>query len=139
VLLAKPVVNSFFPYSRQHAPSSHLFSNVEDMSRFALAQLNQGQLGEVRILPVTAYEEMWTPQGDTNLPSPWERKVGLGWFLGGQEGHRLVGHGGADIGFGCGFIMAPDDGLAVVVMVNRQFPADDFSYYVMEWLLEAKK
>ena len=43
-------VNSFFPYSRQHAPSSHLFSNVDDMSRFALAHVNQGQLGEARIL-----------------------------------------------------------------------------------------
>lgn len=138
VSLSKPFVISYFPYSRQHAPSSHLFSNVEDMSRYALAQLNQGQLGETRILPTAAYEEMWTPQGDTNLPSPWEKKVGLGWFLGGQEGHRLVGHGGMDIGFGCGFIMALDDGLAVVVMVNREYPAEEFSYQVMAWLLEAE-
>lgn len=134
-----PKVNSFFPYSRQHAPSSHLFSNVDDMLRYALAQLNQGQLGETRILPAIAYGEMWTAQGDTNLPSPWERKVGLGWFLGGQEGPRLVGHGGMDIGFGCGFIMAPDDGLAVVVMVNREYPAEEFSYQVMAWLLEAEE
>jgi CubicO group peptidase (beta-lactamase class C family) len=133
-----PKVNSYFPYSRQHAPSSHLFSNVDNMLEYALAQLNQGQLGEMKILPAAAYEEMWAPQGDTNLPSPWERKVGLGWFLGGQEGHRLVGHGGADIGFGCGFIMAPDDGLAVVVMVNREYAAENFSYEVMESLLEAE-
>jgi CubicO group peptidase (beta-lactamase class C family) len=134
----KIVVNDFFPYSRQHAPSSHLFSNVDDMSRYALAHLNQGQLGEMRILPAAAYEEMWAPQGDTNLPSPWEKEMGLGWALGGQEGRRLVGHGGMDIGFGCGFIMAPDDGLAVVVMVNREYAAENFSYQVMEWLLEAK-
>jgi len=132
-------VNSFFPYSRQHAPSSHLFSNVEDMSRYALAQLNQGQLGEMRILPAAAYEEMWAPQGDTNLPSMWEKKVGLGWFIGGEEGHRLVGHGGLDVGFGCGFIMAPDDGLAAVVMTNRDYAAEGFSYLVMAWLLETKE
>jgi len=43
-----------------------------------------------------------------------------------------------DIGFGCGFIMALDDGLAVVVMVNREYPAEEFSYQVMAWLLEAE-
>jgi CubicO group peptidase (beta-lactamase class C family)/enterochelin esterase-like enzyme len=66
---SQPKVTSFFPYSRQHAPSSHLFSNVEDMSRFALVQFNRGQLGDARILPAAAYEEMWTPQGPTNLGS----------------------------------------------------------------------
>jgi CubicO group peptidase (beta-lactamase class C family) len=65
--------------------------------------------------------------------------VGLGWFLGEQDGRRLVGHGGMDIGFGCGFIMAPDDGLAVIVMVNRDHPAEEFSYQVMDWLLEAEQ
>jgi CubicO group peptidase (beta-lactamase class C family) len=108
------------------------------MSRYALAQLAQGQGEGPAILPAAAYEEMWTAQGDTNLPSPWEEEVGLGWFLGGQEGHRLVGHGGMDKGFGCGFIMAPDDGLAVIVMTNRDYEAEFFSYQVMEWLLEAE-
>lgn len=44
-----------------------------------------------------------------------------------------------DIGFGCGFIMAPDDGLAVIVMVNDENEAEDFSYQVMAWLLEAEE
>jgi hypothetical protein len=44
-----------------------------------------------------------------------------------------------DIGFGCGFIMAPDDGLAVVVMVNREYSAEAFSYQVMKWLSEAEE
>lgn len=64
-------VNNYFPYSRQHAPSSHLFSTVDDMNRFALAQLNRGEL----------------------------------------------------------------DGLAIVVMVNREYPLEDFSYRIIGWLL----
>lgn len=129
---------NFFPYSRQYAPSSTLLSNVTDMSRYALAQLNLGQLGETRILPATAYEEMWTPQIDSSLGGEWEKEAGLGWFLGEQKGHRLVGHGGDDWGFSCGFIMAPDDGLAVILMGNRQYSTEAFSYYVMQWLLEEK-
>jgi CubicO group peptidase (beta-lactamase class C family) len=132
-------INDYFPYSRQHAPSSHLLSSVEDMSRFALAQLNQGQLGTKRIVSAAAYQSMWGPEIDTTIDSPWERKIGLGWFLGEHDGHHLVGHGGGDIGFACGFIMAPDDGLAVVVMTNRQVSAEDISYQVMVWLLEAEE
>jgi CubicO group peptidase (beta-lactamase class C family) len=131
-----PVVNSFFPYSRQHAPAAHLFSNVEDMSRYALAQLNRGQLGETRILPAAAYEEMWAPQDDANVPSMWPKKVGLGWFMGSEAGHRLVGHSGADIGFTCSFLLAPDDGLAVIVMANRDYAAEGLAYRVMQRLLD---
>lgn len=85
--LSKTRVNSYFPYSRQHAPSSHLFSNVEDMSRYALAQLNQGQLGETRILPVTAYEEVWAPYGDPDFSSLWEKRWGL---AGSSESRRGI-------------------------------------------------
>jgi CubicO group peptidase (beta-lactamase class C family) len=130
-------VSPDFPYSRQHAPSSHLFSNVQDMNRFAQAQLGRGQLGWNRILPAKAYDTMWAPEIPTALHSPWEKTLGLGWFLGEHAGHRLVGHGGGDTGFSCGFVMAPDDGLAVVVMINRLDSAEDIAFNIMQWLLEA--
>ena len=128
-------VNSYFPYSREHAASSHLFSNVNDMNRFALAQLNRGALDGVRILPTSAYNIMWAPEIDTALPSPWEKQLGLGWFLGGTAEHQMVGHAGGDTGFSCEVIMVPDQGLAIVVMTNREYPLEDFSYQIMQWLL----
>lgn len=128
-------VNNYFPYSRQHAPSSHLFSTVDDMNRFALAQLNRGELDGVRILPASAYREMWAPEIPTSLPSPWEKTLGLGWFLGGPTGHPMVGHAGGDTGFSCEVIMVPMEGLAIVVMVNREYSLEDFSYRIIGWLL----
>lgn len=131
-------VSPDFPYSRQHAPSSHLFSNVQDMNRFAMAQLNRGRLGDVEILPASAYDVMWHPEIATTLYSPWEKTLGLGWFLGEDKGHRLVGHGGGDTGFSCGVVMAPDDGMAVIVMINRLESAEDVAFTVMDMLLKAK-
>lgn len=127
-------VNSYFPYSRQYAPSSHLFSNLEDMERFALVQLEAGASTR-SIMPPSAYKTMWTSEIATSMPSPWEKTLGLGWFLGGTPQHRLVGHAGGDIGFAAEFIMAPDDGTAIVVMVNRQYFVEEFSYQIMRWLL----
>lgn len=135
---AQTGVNSFFPYSRQHAPSSHLLSNVADMNRFALAQLNRGQLGEVRILPAAAYEEMWGTTYEYNLPSPPETGYGLGWGIGELAGHRMIDHGGLDIGFHSEFLMAPDDGLSIIIMANRDYDSWDLQIQVMQWLLETK-
>lgn len=128
-------VNRFFPYSRQHAPSSHLFSTVDDMNRFALAHLRYGELDGVRVLPASAYAEMWSPQIHTNMPSPWEQQLGLGWFLGEVDGHRVRGHAGGDTGFAGELMLAPDDGVAVVAMVNREFYVEEFSTQIMHWLL----
>jgi CubicO group peptidase (beta-lactamase class C family) len=129
-------VNPYFPYSRQHAPSSLLLSNVDDMMRFALAQMNRGELDGVRIVDASAYKTMWHAEIPTAIESPWERNVGIGWFMGEHGKHFLVGHGGGDVGFGCGFVMAPDEGLAVIAMINRSASAEDISYKVMAMLLE---
>jgi len=130
-------VSDFYPYSRQHAPSSHLFSTTEDMSRFALAQLGRGCLGEARILPPNAYDGMWAPQVPTAIESVWERQLGLGWFVGARAGHRLVGHEGQDTGYASELLLAPEDGVAVVVMANRQVSLEVFAFQIMCWLLDS--
>ena len=133
-----PKVNSYYPYSRQHAPSSHLLSNVDDMNRFALAQLNRGQLEGIRILPATAYEEMWGTTCALNITTPPDTGYGLGWGIGELAGHRMIDHGGLDIGFHSEFLMAPDEGLSVIIMANRDYETWDLQIQVMQWLLEAR-
>jgi CubicO group peptidase (beta-lactamase class C family) len=129
------VVNAYYPYSRQHAPSSHLFSTVRDMSRFALAMLDQGRAATPGVLPEDAFARMWTPEIATNMPSPWEKQLGLGWFLGNTGSHRLVGHAGGDTGFGSDFILAPDDGVAVTVMVNCDQEVEGLTLEVVRRML----
>jgi len=112
-------VSEVFPYSRIHAPSSTLYSNVEEMNRFALANLNLGQLGGRRILKASSYEQMWRlPAGVENSEEFPFGKVGLGWFVYKYRGHRFVGHAGADIGFNTFLLLAPDERSGVVVMGN---------------------
>lgn len=126
------VVNNYFPYSRQHAPSSNLMSNVNDMARFALASLNHGQLGNTRILSTAAYDEMWGKAYDINIP---DNKYGLGWIISQLTGHQLIGHGGEDIGFQNAFILAPKDGIAVMIMTNQQYGDWGLLIQLEQWLL----
>ena len=103
-------MNDFYPYTRQHAPSSGLFSNVDDMLRFAQVHLNHGRLGDAQILPAAAYDELWTPDKVADY--------GLGWQVH-DAGYVIVGHGGPCIGFGSSLWLAPDRGVAVVVLANQ--------------------
>jgi CubicO group peptidase (beta-lactamase class C family) len=65
-------VVQFYPYNRAHTPSSNLHSNIEDMSRWAIANMNRGELDAARILKDSTYDLMWKPAAERR------REVGAG-------------------------------------------------------------
>src|SRR5438067_5335427 len=115
------VVSKIFPYNRAHSPSSTLYSSIEDMSRWAIANLNHGELDGQRILKRETAESMWRP-----VVAAFNLKEGISWFTTEKQGHRLVLHSGGDVGFESLVMLAPDDALAVVAMSN--FAANDKTY-----------
>jgi CubicO group peptidase (beta-lactamase class C family) len=106
------IVSPVYPYNRMHAPSSTLHSNLVDMSRWAMANLRRGELGGKRILKASTYDVMWKPTGDEKRP------VAISWFQGERGGHRTIAHGGGDTGYRSHLLLLPDDGMAVVIMIN---------------------
>ncbi len=117
----KVVVSKIFPYNRAHAPSSTLYSSIEDMSRWAIANLNRGELDGKRILKRETVDAMWRPVVDA-----LSMKEGISWFTTDKQGHRFVLHSGGDVGFESLVVLAPEDGVAVVGMSN--FAASDKNY-----------
>src|SRR5205823_872917 len=115
------VVSKIFPYNRAHSPSSTLYSSVEDMSRWAMANLNHGELDGQRILKRETAESMWRPVVDA-----LGMKEGISWFSTVKQDHRFVLHSGGDVGFESLVILAPDDAVAVVAMSN--FASSDSNY-----------
>jgi CubicO group peptidase (beta-lactamase class C family) len=117
----KIVVSKVFPYNRPHAASSTLYSSIDDMNHWARANLNRGELNGKRILKTSSYDAMWKPYADVGEISPLvpsDMKIGLSWFLREENGHRLVNHGGGDLGFHSFLLLAPDDSISVVAMSN---------------------
>lgn len=106
-----------YPYNRRHAPSSTLNSNIEDMSRFALAMLHGGRLGDARILGADAMQEMWSVAWVS--PEDQEKTASLGWNVGRPWGGILsASHGGHDDGFRSFLYIAPEEGVAVLLASN---------------------
>jgi CubicO group peptidase (beta-lactamase class C family) len=105
-------VSKVFPYNRMHSPSSTLYSNVLDMCRWAMANLNRGELDGKRILKPSTYDLMWKPAGEQ-----WQQ-IGISWFLRKHKEYRVVTHSGGDVGFVSNLVLIPDKSIAVVMMSN---------------------
>jgi CubicO group peptidase (beta-lactamase class C family) len=119
-----------YPYNRAHSPSSNLHSNALDMARWAMANLNRGELDGKRILKASTYDLMWKPAADVEFCRGADRsnctksseQVGISWFLETKDGHLIVSHGGGDDGFITGLVLIPDQDAAFVYMQNSAHP-----------------
>ena len=104
-----------YPYNRAHTPSSNLHSNVEDMARWILVNLNRGELDGRRILKSPTYDVLWKPAA----PVPGRNwHVGISWFLADSSGEEIVMHSGGDDGFTTHLAFAPALKTGVVMMAN---------------------
>jgi CubicO group peptidase (beta-lactamase class C family) len=112
-------VSAVFPYNRAHAPSSTLCSNVPEMCRWALANLNGGALDGARILSRESLEAMWQPV------ARWDPErhewMGLSWSSEAYRGRRVISHGGSDTGFRSQLFLVPEAGVGSVAMSNADF------------------
>jgi CubicO group peptidase (beta-lactamase class C family) len=120
-------VSEHYAYNRAHGPSSTLYSNVVDMSRWAMANMNRGELEGRRILDASSYELLWVPAVEAGVGDGSPRYIGLSWFLSGFAGYQTVSHGGRDTGYQTNLVMVPDAGVAVVVLSNYSGPDDAVS------------
>ncbi len=116
------LVSDHYAYNRRHGPSSTLHSNVVDMSRWAIANMNRGELEGTRILNASSYELLWEPAVMVGIKNRRRVQLGLSWFLSGFNEQPIIFHGGGDIGYRTNLIMAPEAGVAVIVLSNYWGP-----------------
>ena len=105
-------VSKVFPYNRMHSPSSTLYSNVLDMSRWAIANMNRGELDGKRFLKASTYDLMWKPAAEQF------QQIGISWFLNKYKDNAVVTHSGGDTGFVSNLVLLPEKKIAVVMMSN---------------------
>ncbi|MFX1680670.1 serine hydrolase [Mitsuaria sp. CC2] len=97
------------------APAGSLSATGADMGRFMLAFLQQGQLGEARLLKPETVKQM---HGQLTKPMPDLLGIGLGFYQHDINGHRVVGHGGDTILFHTDLLLFVDDGIGLYISVN---------------------
>ena len=104
-----------------HNPAGFGLSTVLDMANFAMMHMNGGRFRDQQLLSAALVAAMQTIEGD--LYSMSKSGYGLPFLIHSYRGIQRVSHNGDVPSFGSLFYMAPDEGLAVIMLVNR---IDDF-------------
>ena len=103
-----------------------IFSNVADMSKWMLAQLNRGKYGtdlKTTLFSLKNHNEMWRLHTvlETNRFPRYNSHFngyGLGWFLTDVKGNLKVSHTGGLPGMVSEVTMYPDLKLGIVILTN---------------------
>jgi len=108
-------------------PAGSINSNIKDMARWLLLNLNQGKYGGIQVISKASFEEMVTPQiieGPERIGFPCKfpelqfHTYGLGWFIESFRGHKMVHHGGGIDGFSALVSFMPDEKVGMVILTN---------------------
>ncbi len=122
-------LNEYFPYTRRHAASGTLLSNIKDMCRFAVAILNGGIIDGNRILSESSLKMMLTQQNDN--------PAGLSWHVQQVDSTTtLIFHAGGDPGFRTELILIPEKAMGVVIMTNSwEHQIEPLAYKALNYML----
>ena len=97
-------------------PAGSIFSSALDLSRFAIAFMNDGTLDGRQVLSPKLIATMSSPHA--RIPGT-DRSYGYGLDLSVDRGVRWVQHGGSRAGYGSTIRMAPAQKFAVIIVANR--------------------
>ncbi|MDN5283857.1 MAG: hypothetical protein JWR38_131 [Mucilaginibacter sp.] len=105
------------------APAGAISSSASDMSKWVLALLNNGKVGNRQVIPQAAIQATREPQdivgsqyhlnGENNF-----QLYGLGWFIQDYSNHRLIMHDGGVSGYLSSVTLSPQDNLGIVILTN---------------------
>ena len=70
------------------------------------------------ILKKDNWEKLWQPFIKTSNKATSKEYYGFGWAIDEYHGHKLIVHGGANIGFRSVFARFVNDGLSIIILTN---------------------
>ena len=123
------------------APAAAVISNVEDMSKWLILQMNDGIYKGDAILSAKQMYEMHSTQTPDNLNPGWARyfpgqhfnTYGLGWSLFDYKGVKVVNHSGGADGMISQTMIVPEKKFGIVILTNSvNYLPTALMYYVLD-------
>lgn len=112
-----PVIVRPFYNNVAQWPAGSIFSNMNDLSRWVIAFMNDGRLDGQQTLTSSMIKQMSTPH--IAVPGDTESFYAYGLTRFRYQGLDFVAHGGFSRGYGSMIQMVPERKFAVIVLTNK--------------------
>jgi CubicO group peptidase (beta-lactamase class C family) len=114
--LAGEVLPTYFHADPGLAPAGGINTNVMDLARFLLTQLNRGTAPDgARVVSAAHLVETWQPQVEAFQDTAYA----LGWFVETYQDVELIWHDGDVLGFKSLLIFIPEARVGLALVTNR--------------------
>jgi hypothetical protein len=117
------------------APAGAISSSANDMSKWVLALLNDGKVGQRQVIPWAAIQATRQAQdiigSETHLNGETDYALyGLGFEIEDYHNHRIVMHTGGVNGYLSSVTLIPKDHLGIIILTNTD--QNDF-FEALKW------
>jgi hypothetical protein len=107
-------VPTHYQYNPSQLPSGYMISSAEDMSHFLIAQLNNGQFGDHRLLSARSVASMREPGTSRGRDGYY----GFGWVIAPKGDVPAVWHDGVNTNYHSLLLMQPQNRRGIVILMN---------------------
>lgn len=127
--------NSVPPYVYPYRASGGLFSTVEDIARFAIAEMSPPNTRQLKVLSEEGIQTMRIPQIKTSGIFGFVAEgYGFGHFIETlSDGKKAVWHGGQGHGWMTHFHFVPETGDGIVIFTNSQRSWPLIAHILDDW------
>jgi hypothetical protein len=134
----KPQVVRPLPNDARLYPAGTMYSSLNDLSRFAMAFLNEGKLDGKQVFARSVIQQMSTPRAK-QLSATDATSYGYGLFINDYRGVHTWWHEGSMTGYMAFMLFAPEQRVAVIVLSNTNgVSLDKTQQKAMEIMLPLK-
>ena len=117
------LMNPFYSKFNGVGPAGSIISNINDMSKWLIAQMNGGKFNGKAIIPSRVIRETMQPTAlSSGVPDKYFENLnsmyGMGRSTSSYKGHYLTGHAGAIGGIYSYVSFMPYDSIGIIVFTN---------------------
>jgi len=112
-----------YPQTDGLAPAMSISSSINDMSKWILALLSDGKVGQRQVIPLSAIQATREIQDIVNTTrhangEPDYEFYGLGWSIQDYAGRHIFTHSGEVSGYLSSVTLVPQEHLGIVILTN---------------------
>lgn len=119
---AKLKVRTFLAQSESLAPAGNIYSNMIDMSKWLMLQINGGKYNGRQVIASTAIDETKIPNAISDKRGRYDELsnsiYALGRILQSYKGTKMISHTGSIDGFFSNMTYLPKDSIALFIVHN---------------------